>query len=195
MKKIIFIIAVIMPLALFSQNETSSQKQTTFEKFSSPIGTIVKFKEYEQPTLVSKVGSGLLAVTYRVGVKIREVLVGNEKALFLHLTYTDQTTKSAYIAYNDVIELDKALDELIKQKESDTTGDASYLENKFKTDDDFMIGYYISKNVDKKGEASYETRWYIDLDNRYRYSTAFFEKPDDLSAMFKSAIKRMNELK
>ena len=197
MKKILLIIAMLLPVAVFAQEETVSSKQTTFEKFTSPIGKIVKFKDYELPTLESKFGSGFLSTTYSVQVGIREVIVDNDKSLFLHLTYQayEKPERNAFIAFNDVIEIDKALDELIKQKVSDTTGEASYLENKFKTIDDFMIGYYISKNVSKKGEVTYDNRWYIDLDNRYNYSTAFFNAPDELSKMFKSAIARMNELK
>ena len=56
MKKLIFLIALMMPMASNAQNEESaiSSRQTTFEKFTSTIGTIVKFKDYKQLVVSDK---------------------------------------------------------------------------------------------------------------------------------------------
>lgn len=198
MKKVLLLIALLMPMVSYAQNDevSSSSKQTTFEKFTSTIGTIVKFKDYDLPDVSGKTGSGMFAVQYTVHAKLRQVLIGNESSLFLHLTYQgyQHPERVAFIAYEDVLEIDKALKELIKQSENDSTGDATYLENKFKTKDDFQIGYYIQKSVSKKGEESNELRWYVDLDNRYSYSTAFFPNPDGLINLFQMAIQKMDEL-
>jgi hypothetical protein len=198
MKKFLLALALMMPLASFSQEEDSSKStKTTFEKFTSKIGTIVKFKDYKLEDVTGKLGSGLMATTYVVHGEVRQVFVGNESSLFLRLTYQgyQHPERVAFIAYEDVLEIDKALTELISQSLTDSTGDAYYLENKFKTKDDFHIGYYIQKSVSKKGEESNELRWYVDLDNRYNYSTAFFPSPDGLKAFFTSAIQKMNEIK
>lgn len=156
-----------------------------------------KFKDYKMDNVTGKVGSGLLAVNYIVHAEVREVIINNESSFFLRLTYqaSGYSERVAFIAYEDVIEIDKALSELINQSTTDSTGDATYLENKFKTKDNFHIGYYIQKNVSKKGEESNELKWYIDLDSRYNHSTAFFPNPDGLKALFSTAIQKMNELK
>ena len=198
MKKIVLVLALMMPFASFAQDEESSKStKTTFEKFTSRIGTIVKFKDYKMEDVTGKVGSGLLATTYTVHAEIRQVMIANESSLFLRLTYQgyQHPERIAFIAYEDVLEIDKALTELINQSQSDSTGDAYYLENKFKTKDDFHIGYYIQKSVSKKGEESNELRWYVDLDNRYNHSTAFFPSPDGLKTLFTTAIQKMNEIK
>ena len=191
-------IALLMPMVSYAQNDeaTSSSKQTTFEKFTSTIGTIVKFKDYELPDVTGKTGSGMFSVTYTVHAKIRQVIIGNECSLFLRLSYQgyQHPERTAFIAQEDVIDIEKALKELIKQSENDSTGDASYLENKFQTKDDFHIGYYIQKSVSKKGEESSELKWYVDLDNRYSYSTAFFPNPEGLINLFQMAIQKMEEL-
>jgi hypothetical protein len=153
MKKIVLVLALMMPFASFAQDEESSKStKTTFEKFTSRIGTIVKFKDYKMEDVTGKVGSGLLATTYTVHAEIRQVMIANESSLFLRLTYQgyQHPERIAFIAYEDVLEIDKALTELINQSQSDSTGDAYYLENKFKTKDDFHIGYYIQKSVSKK---------------------------------------------
>lgn len=198
MKKLLFALALMMPLASFSQEEDSSKStRTTFEKFTSRIGTIVKFKDYKLDDVTGKLGSGLMATIYVVHAEVRQVFVGNESSLFLRLTYQgyQHPERVAFIAYEDVLEIDKALTELINQSQTDSTGDAYYLENKFKTKDDFHVGYYIQKSVSKKGEESNELRWYVDLDNRYNYSTAFFTSPDGLKTLFTTAIQRMNEIR
>lgn len=198
MKKYLLIAMLTLPLSLFAQSETEVKSQTTFEKFTSTIGHIVKFKDYSLPDVTGKEGSGLLAVYYIVHAQVRQVMVGDDTSLFLRLSYKpDQTTPTryAFIAYEDVKEIDKALKELVDQGSVDTTGDANYLENKFKTQDFFEIGYYISKHVSKKGEESFTKKWYIDLDNRFTSSTAFFATPNELVTLFESAISKMESLK
>ena len=200
MKKLLLIAALLIPMVIFAQTEDespSSSKQTTFEKFTSTYGQIVKFKDYELPDLTGKIGSGLSAVTYTVHVRVREVIVGDEKSLFLHLSRKpyERPERVAFIAYEDVVEINKALTELVKQSNNDSTGDANYLENKFRTKDDFYIGYYIDKTVSKKGEESNELRWYVCLDDRYNYSTAFFPNSEGLVSLFETAIQKMDEIK
>lgn len=200
MKKLFLFIALLIPMVSVAQDDEtmSSSKQTTFEKFTSTIGEIVRFKDYELPEVKGKVGTGLMSVTYIVYANVREVIIGNNKSLFLRLRYRETPQSSqrmAFIAYEDVIEIDKALTELVKQGENDSRGEADYLENKFRTKDDFEIGYYIDKKVSVRGKESNDQKWYVDLDIRYNKSTAFFPTPDGLINLFKSAIQKMNELK
>lgn len=122
MKKVIIVLALMMPFVSFAQDEESSMStKTTFEKFTSRIGTIVKFKDYKMESVTGKLGSGLMASTYTVRAEVRQVMVGDDSSLFLRLTYQgyQQPERVAFIAYEDLLEIDKALTELISQSQSD----------------------------------------------------------------------------
>ena len=200
MKKFMFIIALMMTNAIYAQNageENQVSDKTTFEKFTSSIGTIVKFKDYPLPEATGKTGGGMFAAVYTVNATVRQVIIEDVSSLFLKLSYKEYQgpERIAFIAYEDVVEIKKALDEIITQRQSDTTGEACYLENKFKTKDYLEIGYYISKETNRKGDNSFKSNYYIDLDTRYRSSTAFFSEPTALVELFNNAINKMNQLK
>ena len=97
MKKLLLITMLILPLSVFAQSEAEVKSQTTFEKFTSTIGHIVKFKDYSLPDITGKDGSGLLAVYYIVHAQVRQVIVGDDTSLFLRLSYKpDQNTPTRY---------------------------------------------------------------------------------------------------
>ena len=50
MKKLLLFITLMMPIGSFAQGE-EKQEKTTFEKFTSSIGSIVKFIDYKMPVL------------------------------------------------------------------------------------------------------------------------------------------------
>ena len=82
MKKITLFIVLLFCSSFVSyaqdeNNAAPNSKQTTFEKFTSTIGHIVKFKDYKMDNVTGKVGSGLLAVNYIVHAEVREVIINN----------------------------------------------------------------------------------------------------------------------
>lgn len=183
MKKILLILALIIPSVSFAQNETK-KSQTTFEKFTSSLGSIMKFVDYELPDLKSQYANA--------NVIIRKVTAGGQGECFLKVEFTDysKSNYSAFIASDDVFELKKALDELKKLSENDGTGDASYLENKFTTRDNLKMGYYIEKK--KSGDKA--PVWFINLEG-YNRSSLYFDDATALSSLFENAINKINEIK
>ena len=184
MKKIILILALLMPVFTYSQ-ETENKDQTTYEKFTSSIGYIVKYYNYTLPNLPS---------TYDLAsVVVRKVISeGDESLCFLRIEFTryEGSTQSAFIAENDLVEMKKALEELISLSASDGTGDADYLENKFRIKDGSCIGYYIAKN--KSGDK--KPTWYFDINGRNN-GTLYFSSPDALLNCFSEAIAKIEAIK
>ena len=84
----------------------------------------------------------------------------------------------------------KALEELKTLSASDGTGEADYMENKFRIKDGSYIGYYIQKN--KSGDK--EPTWYFNI-NGYNGGTLFFKTPDALLDCFTGAIAKIDAIK
>ena len=91
--------------------------------------------------------------------------------------------KSAAIAEEDLEDLIKAMDELIKQSENETTT-SDYYENKYTTEDGFQIGY----------GGSGVPLWFITL-STYGKSTVLFKEFNNIKNTFMTAQKKINELK
>lgn len=183
MKKLIILLALVMPVVSFAQ-ELDKKEQTTFEKFTSSIGSIVKFYDYAMP----KLSGSYQAAT----VEVRKVISGSQSNCFLHIEFTpyQRSTQSAFIAADDLIEMKKALEELITLASTDSTGEADYMENKFRIKDGSYIGYYIQKN--KSGDK--EPTWYFNI-NGYSGGTIFFKTPDALLECFAGAIMKIDAIK
>ena len=84
----------------------------------------------------------------------------------------------------------KAFEELKTLSASDGTGEADYMENKFRTKDGSYIGYYISKN--KAGDK--EPTWYFNI-NGYNGGILYFTSADTLLDCFTGAISKINAIK
>lgn len=182
MKKLLLFITLMMPIGAFAQGE-EKQEKTTFEKFTSSIGSIVKFIDYKMP---------VLETTYkRAQVTVRKVTNNNSSQCFLKIEFTNynEGKYSAVIAYEDVIELAKALEQLKTLAENDSTGDANYLENKFRTKDRLYLGYYIDKN--ENGDKA--PTWFISLEG-YNSSYLYFKSADPLLDTFNTAINKIKEI-
>ena len=183
MKKLILLLALMMPMVSFAQ-ELEKKEQTTFEKFTSSIGSIVKFYDYTMP----KLSSSYQAAT----VKVRKVISGSQSNCFLHIEFTpyQRSAQSAFIAADDLVEMKKALEELKTLASADGTGEADYMENKFRIKDGSYIGYYIQKN--KSGDK--EPTWYFNI-NGYNGGILFFKTPDGLLDCFAGAIAKSVAIK
>ena len=183
MKKLILLLALIMPITLCAQ-EADKKEQTTFEKFTSSIGSIVKFYDYSMPKLSSQYQTAT--------VEVRKVISGSQSSCFLHIEFKpyQRSEQSAFIAAGDLVEMKKALEELKTLSASDGTGEADYMENKFRTKDGSYIGYYISKN--KAGDK--EPTWYFNI-NGYNGGILYFNSADTLFDCFTGAISKINTIK
>lgn len=179
MKKIVLLLALMMPLVSYAQNGPEKQL-TKFEQFSSKTGSITKFVDVNMPKIPVSYSGAL-----QTGIRI---LMGAKNVYFYRLE-EEETSRSvshiAMIEYSDLVEINKALAVLVSEVEADCAANPDYLENKFISDDGFQVGYYVNK-----GSAT----WYLQLE-RYGKSTVFIKTAETLTSSFTAAQQKIEELK
>ena len=179
MKKILLLLALMVPFVSYAQNEAEKQL-TKFEQFSSKTGKISKFVDVNMPKIPKSYMGSL-----ETGIRI---LMG-EKNVYFYRIEEEETSRSiahiAMIEYSDLVEINKALAVLLSEVEADCAANPDYLENKFISEDGFQVGYYVSK-----GSAS----WYMKLE-RYGKSTVFIKNAEAITWGFTAAQQKIEELK
>lgn len=179
MKKVLILLAIMLPIIGNAQNK-EEKKLTKFEEFASKTGSIIKFVDVSMPNIPLIYGS--------VKTGIRTVLSSQGNAYFYRIEQEETSRSIAHIAmieYSDLVEVNKAIDKLLGEVDSDIQSNPDYLENKFVTEDGLQVGYYVSKE---------KASWYIKLE-RYGSSTIFVKDPNDLTTAFKNAQTKIEELK
>lgn len=181
MRKVLIALMLVIPFVCYSQGHGETKKLTKFEEFSSKTGSITKFVDTKMPNIPeSFIGS------LKVGVR---TIIGSQKNIYFYRIEEEETSSStshiAMIEYSDLVEINKALNRLSSDVNSDIQSNPDYLENKFVTEDGFQVGYYISK-----GKAS----WYMTLE-RYSSSTVFVNNAEVLTSALKDAQSKIEELK
>ena len=180
MKRLLFLLALMMPLALFAQDD-AAKKLTKFEQLTSKTGRISKFVDVTTPNIPESF-MGTLETSVRT-------LMGEQTNSYFYRIEKPETSRSishiAMIEYSDLVEINKALTKLVAEVETDCAANPDYLENRFITNDGFQIGYYVSK-----GKAS----WYLKLE-RYSNSTVFIKNAEALTTNFSAAQQKIEELK
>lgn len=155
--------------------ELSHTKMSKYESYASKTGSITKYIDFNLPKLSLRWES--LETSIRV-------LRGEENAYFYHL-YKAKTTSSlsstTLIEYNDLVEINNALVKLSSEVETDIKSNPDYLENKFITNDRFVVGYYINKN---------KAQWFMKFDG----NSFYFKEKEHLIDAFKNAQKKIEEL-
>ena len=165
-------------MQVFCQN--AEKELTKFEVFTSNTGRIIKFYDINMPAIYTYLGGKLDA-------SVRVVTKGADKMFFFRIEKAETSSSIASIAmieYNDLVEINKAINTLNMEQVSDETSGVDYLENKFISDDGFEIGYYVSGK---------KTHWYVKLE-RYRSSTVFFNNKETIIETFSNAQKKIEEL-
>lgn len=179
MKKILLLLALMVPFVSFAQNEAEKQL-TKFEQFSSKTGKISKFVDVNMPKIPQSFMGSL-----QTGIRI---LMGEKNAYFYRIEEAETSRSVAHIAmieYSDLVEINKALAVLVSEVEADCAANPDYLENRFISEDGFQVGYYVSK-----GSAS----WYMKLE-RYGKSTVFIKNAEAITSSFTAAQQKIEELK
>ncbi len=173
-KKLILLLTVGLTInsAISQQNERGKSKMLDF---ISKKGVIMKFEEYNLPSIKSGYNSAQ--------TNIRKIIKGNYSKYFFQIKHN---SKKASIAAEDLIEIIKAIIELKKQSVTDKDSNSSYLENMFITDDDFKIGYYVSKK---------KVVWYIELNSKHNGSALFIKDVLKIEEIFKKGKEKIEELK
>lgn len=182
MKKILTLVLIILTVnGTFSQEETEKKEQKSkISDFISKKGSILKFEDFNLPNV--KASLYIVAES-----KIRKITNANQIKYFLQISKKDKYGSSvASIAYEDIIEIKKALEILKDESVIDLPTNSDYLENKFISDDDFTIGYYINKS---------KISWYMKLENYGSDNTLFMKTYEDLVKVFEVGKEKIEVLK
>ncbi len=167
----------LMVSGVFSQEK--KEEKSKMLDFVSKTGAILKFEDYNLPNI--KLYYGIAES------KIRKISNGNEERLFLQILKKGKyDTTTASIAYEDLLEIQKALTILKNQSEKDLITISDYLENKFITEDGFQVGYYV-----KKGKIV----WYVKLEKYGSDNTAFVKDYEILLKAFEAGKEKIEALK
>jgi hypothetical protein len=176
MKKLTLLYLILFSTVLFSQEEKGKENDSKMKEFVSQTGVILKFEDYDLPRV--KLSYGIAES------KVRKITSGDRKEYFLQISKKgDYGTKTASIAYEDLLELMKALVSLNEASKEDVVNtNSDYLENKFITEDGFQVGYYVSSN---------KLTWYMKLE-KYGSGTTIFIK--DFETIEQSFLEGKNKI-
>lgn len=177
MKKYFTIIILFIVCLGFSQEK--EKQNSKMDDFVSKTGVIIKYEDFNLPNIKLYLGVAKS--------KIRKISSGKESQLFLQISKEDKYgDKTASIAYDDLLEMQKALISLSLQSEKDVITNSDYLENKFVTDDGFQVGYYVSK-----GKIS----WYLKLAKYGSNNTVFSKDLKAFETAFQLGKEKIESLK
>lgn len=177
MKKIIMVLFI----AGFSLCHAQDEKQapSKMSDFVSKTGVLLKFEDFDLPNINLNYGAA--------EAKIRRINSGGEIRYFYQISKDGKyDKKTASIAEEDLVEMEKALQTLKSQSLADSNSNANYMENKFVTDDGFQIGYFVSKQ---------KVTWYMVLEKYGSDNTIFIKEITTIEEAFKAAGNRLTELK
>lgn len=161
-------------------SEQTEKVMTKFERFVSKTGVISKIIDYKLENLPTSPYGYLMT-------NIRRLLDEEEGMYFYRLEdffSNEYSSYSAMIAYSDLVEINKALVKLATDFENDKQFKPDYLENRFITQDGFIVGYYVSPD---------ETNWFVKLE-RGASKNPHFEDYKELISHFNLAQKKIEEL-
>ena len=178
MKKLFFLAwLLISSLVICGQN--TKEANTKMDVFASKTGVIIKFVDYSLPNL---------SLTYGAAeTKVRKLISGGDIGYFYQVSYKGQyDTKTASIAYEDLLEVIKAIQTLRNELAADQSSNPDYLENKFVTDDGFQLGYYVSSG---------KVKWYLVLEKYGSGNTVFINDVTTIETAFNGAKLKIETLK
>lgn len=176
-QKTILILFIIMATSLFA--EDAKTQVTKMDVFASKTGAIIKFIDYSLPDL---------QVSYSLAeTKVRKLISGDSIGYFYQISYEGKyDTKTASIAYEDLLEVIKALQKLKTETANDLSSKPDYLENKFVTEDGFQLGYFVSE-----GKLS----WYLVLEKYGSGNTVFINDVAIIEKAFSEAKEKIESIK
>lgn len=179
MKSLILLILAIPMICPLSFAQDAKDVATKMEQFSSKTGTILKFIDYKLPDIKLNVGIA--------ECRVRKITSAGETKCFLQISKEGQyDTKTASIAYEDLLEIIKALQTLKQETSSDAEINPDYLENKFITEDGFQLGYFINNG---------NIRWYLVLEKYGSGNTVFVRDVSVIENLFTSAKDKIEGLR
>ena len=183
-KTLIGFILLILSLNINAQTDSMNNRGTVYDNYISQQGMKIKFEDKK----LSKISYGISSNTY-LKCKLRIVEVeGIEKKYFVILGEGDDNI----IEYSDLINVNKELERLLKDVDIDISQNPDYIENKYISNDGFVIGYYI------EGKKS---KWFMQLFYRpfklspfTGYGTKDIYKIEKFSEGLKNILKEVEDI-
>lgn len=178
MKKQLFL-AILMIVSLDICGQSVKESNTKMDVFASKTGVIIKFVDFSLPNLNLTYGAA--------ETKVRKLISGGDVGYFYQVSYKGQyDTKTASIAYEDLLEVIKALQTLRTELTADQSSNPDYLENKFVTEDGFQLGYYVSSG---------KVKWYLVLEKYGSGNTIFINDVLTIETALNGAKSKIESLK
>lgn len=179
MKKLLTVMALVMPLYLFAQNVTP-EKVTKYETLLSKTGAVISSLQYDLGIIALE--SPYSDLTYGLSFSVSKVSVGNSTSKFLRITHYELNSKDnseAFIEYSDVKQLDNAISQLIELSQK-SVPEGCKVQNTYMTTDGLIL-------------ISEEGKWTLKLE-RFTRDKITFKNIDALSGRLKEAIKKMDSM-
>ena len=183
-KTLISIILLILSLNINAQTDSINNRGTVYDNYISQKGLKIKFEDKK----LSKISYGISSNAY-LKCKLRVVKVeGFENKYFVILGEGDDNI----IEYSDLINVSKELEKLLKEADIDSSQNPDYIENKYISNDGFVIGYFIEGKKNK---------WFMQL--YYRpfklspftgYGTKDIYKIEKFSEGLKNILKEVEDI-
>ena len=188
---ILFSILVSFVLVSYAQVEKDNNL-TKYEKSISRKGCLKKFIDYQMPDIKGWVGK------YPVIIR---TLKGEVDMYFCVIEIPELISRTGYrafIEYNDLVKINKALVNMSSEVESDIAKNTDFLENIYETEDEFVVGYIIKKNK--------KVKWFVNLvkgrkdmketsfDDIEKNSSIIVSSQEDIINTFKNAQAKIEEL-
>lgn len=179
MKKL-FIVNGLLLISMVIFGQDTKEANTKMDAFASKMGVIIKYVDYSLPNLSLNYGG--VSET-----KVRKFIIGSDIGYFYQISFKGQyNTKTASIAYEDLLEVIKAIQTLKTESATDQSSNPDYLENKFVTDDGFQLGYYVSSG---------KLKWYLVLEKYGSGNTIFINDVTTIETAFNGAKEKIESLK
>ena len=162
----------------FSQ-DVKNEESKKVDAFASKTGVIIKFIDYSLPSINTPFGTA--------ETKIRKFITGGVVGYFYQISYKEKyDTETASIAYDDLIEIIKAIQQLNEEAAKDVLDQKNYIENKFITSDGFQVGYYVGNGM---------ANWYIQFEKYGSENTILINNFSIIETAFNNAKSKIEELK
>lgn len=170
-----------LSMSIYAQKGQVSEKRITtkYEEFISQSGTFVKFTDILLPQNNTYYTDGISGA-------VRTFWGQSNNNYYVILTNNNHTGNNrAMIEYSDLLELNKAFSRLLSEVNDDVElrTEYDYLENKYVTNDKFVLGYYIEKK---------KAKWIVKFDPYTEVFRIYYQ--EDLCKLLKMAQEKIEEI-
>ena len=148
----------------YDAERDSVRSNTKYGVLLKKKGRFIKFEDFKEEKFSLDPDYGIP----KIKVYIRKFYEIDKNYYFLCLRIG---VKYTFVEYSDLVEINKAIVKLRYEVGSDCLKQPEYLKNIYISDDDFEIGYWVTKKNRK-----YSPTWYLYLDNtRYAYNIIYID--------------------